>query len=193
MPDFDLPYLVYLSLFLAVIGGSYLLSQRRNIGRTLQYAGIWVLIFLGAILAVGAWDEISGIVAPQAAVSRDGDTIRVPQAPDGHFYVTLEVNGADVRFVVDTGATEIVLRPEDAERAGIDPGALIFSGRAVTANGVVETAPVTLDRVSFGPFEETRVRALVNGAPLQESLLGMGFLGRFARLEIADGELILTR
>jgi aspartyl protease family protein len=56
------------------------------------------------------------------------------------------VNGVPVRFVVDTGATDLVLSPADAERAGARYGGkLIFSGQAFTANGMVETAHVTLE------------------------------------------------
>ena len=66
--------------------------------------------------------------------------MEVPRSADGHYYLTMEVNGAPIRFVVDTGATELVLSRADAERAGIDTGGLIYSGRAFTANGMVETA-----------------------------------------------------
>ncbi|MEM9317473.1 MAG: TIGR02281 family clan AA aspartic protease [Pseudomonadota bacterium] len=193
METIDTDNLIYLSAFLVLIGGSYLLSQRRNIGQVMRHAGVWVLIFLGAILAVAAWEDISGAVTSRATVSQDGSEIRVPRSVDGHYYLTLEVNGAATRFVVDTGATDIVLTQEDAEKAGIARDSLVFAGRAQTANGVVETAPVRLESVAIGPVVDRNVRAIVNGGDLHESLLGMGYLDRFGTIMIQDGELILRR
>ncbi|MEM9754648.1 MAG: TIGR02281 family clan AA aspartic protease [Pseudomonadota bacterium] len=193
MGETDFASLIYLSLFLVVIAGSYFVSQRKNLGQSARYAAIWGLIFLGAILAVGAWTEIRGVVEGRASVAQDGSEIVVPQAPDGHFYLTLEVNGTPIRFVIDTGATDIVLSRRDAERAGLDLAALIFSGRATTANGVVETAPVRLDTVGIGPVKDEDVRAVVNGGDLRESLLGVSYLSRFGSIEIAGGTLTLRR
>ncbi len=193
MTSVDIPSLIYLGGFAVVLAGSYLVANRRNMGRVAQQAAIWVFIFLGAIIAVGVWGDIRDTVDPRQSVAQDGAEIRVPRAPDGHYYLSLEVNGAPVRFVVDTGATDVVLRQEDAARAGIDLDRLIFSGRAITANGTVETAPVRLDRIGAGALVEQNVPAVVNRSPMQESLLGMGYLSRFASLEITGGELILTR
>lgn len=185
--------LVYLALLATVIGGWLVVSQRRNLGKLAQYAAIWGFIFLGAIVAVGLWTDIRQTVAPRQSVMMEGARIEVPQAPDGHYYLTLGVNGAPVRFVVDTGASELVLSHTDAMRAGIDFDKLVFSGRAYTANGMVDTAPVTLDTVQLGPVTETDVRAVVNGTDMQDSLLGMTYLRRFDRLEISNGRMVLER
>jgi aspartyl protease family protein len=185
--------LIYLVLLAVVIGGWFLVSQRGNLGKVVQYAAIWGFIFLGAIVAVGLWTDIRQTVTPRQSVMMDGARVEVPQAVDGHFYLTLEVNGAPVRFVVDTGATDLVLSRTDAVRAGLGPDALIFSGQAFTANGMVETAPVTLDRIVLGKATDTSVRAVVNGADMRDSLLGMSYLQRFDRIEISEGRLVLER
>lgn len=189
----DIASLVYLSLFITVIAGGLILQMRHRMGEMARMAGLWVLIFLGAILAVGLWDDIRGTVSPRAEYSARDDAITIPRAPDGHYYLTLEVNGAPVEFVVDTGATSIVLAAADAERAGFDTGSLAFLGRALTANGEVRTAPVTLDQVSFGQITDRNLPASVNGGQLDRSLLGMTYLQRFESLEISGGELRLTR
>ena len=111
---------------------------------------------------------------------------------DGHFYATLDVNGAPVRFVVDTGATGIVLSRRDAEQAGFDIDALVFSGRARTANGPVQTAFVRLDTLEFAGRRDAGLRASVNGGQLDTSLLGMDYLGRFDRIEISGQTLRLV-
>jgi aspartyl protease family protein len=185
--------LVYLVLLGTVIGGWFFVSQRGNLGKVVQYAAIWGFIFIGAIVAVGLWTDIRQTVTPRQSVMMDGARVEVPQATDGHFYLTLDVNGAPIRFVVDTGATDLVLTRADAARAGIDTDGLIFSGQAFTANGMVQTAPVLLDTVALEGTADARVRAVVNGGEMQESLLGMSYLQRFERLEISGGTLVLER
>lgn len=185
--------LAYLLLLGVVIAGWHVVAHRREMGRMAQQAAIWIFIFLGAIVAAGLWSDVRDTVVPRQAVMTDGAQVVVPMAPDGHFYLTLEVNGTPVRFVVDTGATEMVLSAEDAARVGLDPGALVFSGRAFTANGMVETAPVRLATVALGPVVDEGVRAVVNSGDLGESLLGMSYLRRFDRLEIAGGQMVLER
>ena len=185
--------LIYLVLLGTVLLGWLVASNRKNLGKLAQYAAVWGFIFIGAIVAIGLWTDIRQTVAPRQSVMMEGARIEVPQAPDGHYYLTLGVNGAPVRFVVDTGASELVLSHTDAIRAGIDFDKLVFSGRAYTANGMVDTAPVTLDTVQLGPVTETDVPAVVNGTDMQDSLLGMTYLRRFDRLEISNGRMVLER
>ncbi len=193
MLDADrLANLIYLVLLGCVVGGYFFVSQRKNLGKMAQYAAIWGFIFLGAIVAVLLWQDIRGDFAPQQSVLSDG-AISVPRSPDGHFYLTLEVNGVPTRFVVDTGASDIVLTLADAAAAGIATDLLIFSGRANTANGVVETAPTRIETLTLGGIPDSNVRAVVNSGDMRESLLGMSYLSRFSRLEIAQGQLVLER
>ena len=98
-----------------------------------------------------------------------------------------------VDFIVDTGATDIVLTRSDAAKAGLDPENLHFLGRASTANGEVRTATVRLDSVSIGPHTDTNVPAVVNDGALWQSLLGMGYLQTWGSIEISGGEMRLSR
>jgi len=193
MNGLDIGNMIYLVLLGVVIGGYLLVANRHQMGKIAQQAAIWVFIFLGAIVVAGMWGDIANTVMPRQSVAQDGTQIIVPRATDGHYYVTLDLNGVPIRFVVDTGASEMVLTQADALRAGVDMSRLIFSGRAMTANGMVETAPVTLDTVTLGGVSDARVRATVNGGEMAESLLGMSYLHRFSRLEIANGKLMLER
>lgn len=104
---------------------------------------------------------------------------KVTLYPDarGHFLTIGSVNGTPVRFMVDSGASQVVLPVNDARRAGIDyvkgqPG--ITS----TANGPVAVYRLTLASVKVGELELKNVKAEVNEAPITEALLGMSFLGR---------------
>tara|TARA_R110002110_G_scaffold108443_4_gene270812 strand:+ start:403 stop:984 length:582 start_codon:yes stop_codon:yes gene_type:complete len=185
--------LIYLIVLGAVLVGWFFLQSRQNLNRNLQYAAVWGMIFVGGAAAVGLWQDISRDAQRPQMVLSDGDQIIVPKARDSHYYLTLEVNDAPVRFVVDTGATDMVLTQADARRAGIDPDSLTYLGTANTANGQVRTAYVRLDRVALAHVTDTDVGAVVNAGDMQQSLLGMGYLQRWGRIEISGGELILTR
>jgi aspartyl protease family protein len=184
------------AIYLSLLGGalllSYLLASRINIGKMLQQMGIWVLIFMGAIAVIGMWPEIQRTITPRQSVV-DGTTIVLPRARDGHYYLTLDINNVPVEFVVDTGASQVVLTQDDAKRIGLNPSSLSYLGTASTANGTVRTAAVRLDTVSLAAITDTNVRAVVNDGQMFGSLLGMTYLSNFDSITIKDGQLILSR
>ena len=182
---------LYLGLLGAVLAGYFLIANRDRLGQVAQHAALWGLIFVGVIAAVGLWSDIRDDVAPRQSYV-DG-RVELPRGPGGHYDATLEVNGTPVRFVVDTGATDVVLSHDDAERAGIDLDDLIYTGQAFTANGPVNVAGVTLEEVRLGDFVDHDVRAAVTDGDLGGSLLGMRYLERFGRITIEGNRLVLER
>ncbi|TDK47468.1 retropepsin-like aspartic protease family protein [Antarcticimicrobium luteum] len=193
MSSWDTGRLVYLGLLGAVLVVWLIVHNRQSLGRTLQQALGWALIFLAMIAVVGLWDDIRRTALPGRAAVASENRIEVPRSPDGHFYLTLLVNDAPVNFMVDTGASAVVLSARDAARAGIDTGTLAYTGRANTANGMVRTAPVRLDRIGLGPVSDRNVRAWVNQGEMDTSLLGMSYLERWGRIEIVGRSLVLER
>jgi len=183
--------LAFLGLLAAALSGWFFMQLRGQLSRSLQYIAVWALLFVGVIAAYGLWNDIRSEVTPSQALLAGGQ-IAVPQGRDGHYHLTLAVNGTPVDFIIDTGATEMVLSRADAARAGLKPDDLAFIGSAQTANGVVQTAPVRLDSVQLGDRTDRNLRAVVNGGDLDGSLLGMGYLRLFSRIEIADRQMTLT-
>ena len=167
--------------------------HRQSLGKTVQMAAAWGLIFLGGIAAVGLWDDIRRTVRPSLGVVTGDGQVEVPRAPDGHYYLTLVVNEKPIEFMVDTGASQVVLTEADARRVGLDVNNLAYTGRAMTANGEVRTAPVKLGSIELGPVLDRDVTAWVNEGELDQSLLGMAYLRRWDRIEISGRALILTR
>jgi aspartyl protease family protein len=184
--------LAYLALLLIAVGGFLLVELRERPGKTLRMAAAWGLIFLGAIALAGLWPDIRNAISPEARML-DGNRIEVPVGNDGHYHLTAQVNDVSVRFVIDTGASSIALGPRDAERVGIDLENLAYIGEARTANGIVETAPVRLDTLTIGDIRDENVPAMVLRADLEQSLMGMSYLSRFARVSIEANRLILER
>jgi aspartyl protease family protein len=183
--------LIYLSLLLAAVAGPLFLSLRKSPGKTLQQLLIWVFIFVGFIAAYGLWPDLRSALNPSAGTVRNGK-LELQVADDGHFYAELQVNGTPVTFLIDTGASDIVLSRQDAAHAGIDLASLSFWDQAETANGTVASAPVTLDSLTLGPWRDQDIAASVNGGDMRDSLLGMAYLRRF-QLATSDGRLTLSR
>ncbi len=184
--------LAYLVLLALAIGGWFIAENRANLGKTARQAAVWGLIFVGTIAAVGLWSDIRDDVLPRQSVIGDS-SIEVPRAFDGHYYLVLRLNDVPVEFIVDTGATDVVLTLKDARRVGIDIDTLVFSGVASTANGTVRTAFARIDDVRLGDIRDRGLTVSVNGGEMTGSLLGMSYLRRFEKIEIAGGRLILTR
>jgi aspartyl protease family protein len=181
----------YLAIILVALGGWVMVEFRQRMGQALRMAMAWGLIFVGVVAGYGLWSDIRHDILPIQEVAQDG-SVEVPEAPDGHYYLTLQINGTPVPFMVDTGASGMVLSDDDATRLGIDPESLMFLGEANTANGVVRTARVTLPLVELGPFRNQDFRAYVTEGALEQSLLGMDYLRQF-RMEFSTGKLILRQ
>ena len=99
---------------------------------------------------------------------------------------------ARVRFLIDTGASDIVLSPEDARRVGIDFGLLNFNHSYETANGVGKGARTTVRELDIGQSQFIDVPVSVNQAEMKNSLLGMAFLRRFKSFSFAQDRLTLN-
>lgn len=112
----------------------------------------------------------------------------IARSADGHFYAEAQVNGAYVRFMVDTGASVVALTRADAQRAGIalPPD----RARASGAGGEIEVIPITIERIALGPLEARDVRGAV-AQDLPVSLLGQSFLSRIGRVEISGDRMVL--
>jgi aspartyl protease family protein len=104
--------------------------------------------------------------------------VTLPADSRGQFVTDGMVNGAHIRFLVDTGATYVSIPASEAARLGIDyrKGQ---RGRSITANGPIDTFRLTLDSVTVGDVTILNVEAVVHQAPgLDVALLGMSFLNR---------------
>jgi len=185
--------------WIALIGASVTTYARANPKGALRNIAIWAAIFLGLVGlyafkndAAYIGQRVMGALSPTQGVAHDDGTLSFDAGPDGHFRVQAMVNGNRVTFMVDTGATDVVLTPGDARRIGIDPATLVFDQFAETANGTVSGAAIRLDSLVIGSIEMNRLPATVNGAAMSESLLGMEFLNRLHGWRVENGVLTLV-
>jgi aspartyl protease family protein len=120
----------------------------------------------------------SGPVQVASAETTPTRTARLRKESDGHYWTTAKVNGAPVRFLVDSGASVVALTTRDARRIGLDLDALPRSVQVSTANGKVMAATAMLETITIDRVEVQNVRAVVIDDGLDQSLLGMSFLNQ---------------
>jgi aspartyl protease family protein len=120
--------------------------------------------------------------------------MRIPADRNGHYASRIEVNGRTLNALIDTGATLVILRYEDARPLGVVFPGDKFDVGVRTANGTGRARRVELRSVRLGPISINQVEALVmeQGA-LGTNLLGMSFLKRLSRFEVQRGTLVLER
>ncbi len=166
--------------------------------RLLKSLGAWIAILLLLILGYGFRPELGQLsdrllatLMPQRGFGQEPGAWRVFKSADGHFYLDLRVNRAQVRFLVDTGASDIVLTRADAKKIGLQPDRLEYTRPYQTANGLTRGAPIVLDEVRLGDWSQFKLPASVNGGDAHVSLLGMAFFKRLESYEVRGNALTL--
>lgn len=169
-----------------------------------------VLYMAGAAVAVAIYaPDLASRLLTQATASRPapavmstsapkqvsyGGTTRISADRSGHYQTDVQINGRPVKALVDTGASLVVLRYEDARAMGLVYGSDRFNLGVQTANGVGHATRVKLSNVRLGSISLDDVDALVmEEGLLATNLLGMSFLQRLSRYEVRDGMLVLER
>jgi aspartyl protease family protein len=189
---------VALGMMLVTIIGSLLLRLRLRPHEALRNILAWAAI--AAVLALGytfrgdmgsAFSRVRAEFAPGYPVQLSPHEMVVTQDENGGFYVMGQVNGQTMRFLADTGASDVVLSPADAERLGVDVRSLKFTDPAETANGVGRGASFKASSLSVGPLRFEDVPMQINQAPMSTSLLGMAFFRRLDSFQVKDGTLYM--
>ena len=169
-----------------------------------------IVLIAAAVMVVGGYvarvadREVSAPQAPHAAAvqpaapapeaSDYGRSLTLDANRQGHFRAQARVNGSSVGFMVDTGASLVVLRASSAAEVGIHPMPADYTATVSTANGTIKAAPARLDRVEIGNITVSDVSALVlPDEVLAENLLGVSFLSRLKRYAVADGHMVLEQ
>lgn len=141
----------------------------------------------------GQTSQTAPVTAPTAASQPElGNglaAVTLNRAFDSHFYADAQVNGATVHFMIDTGATSLVLTKADAQRAGVGTGDYTASGIGV--GGEIRLMPVNIDRVAIGPLSASNVPAMVAEDGLTISLMGQSYLSRVGTVTISGDKMVL--
>lgn len=194
---------VFMGIWATLIGAA-VIPRKGGLGAAARNAVIWIgiilLLMTGYIYRYDLQDLGSRMTAglipgsPVSSQSANGrQQIMLIRSNSGHFEAKALVNGQDITFLIDTGASSVVLTHEDAIAVGIQTENLSYSVPVSTANGVTTTARASVKTLDIGDLHRDRVPVLVaREGDLDASLLGMSYLETLWGFEIRGDRLILT-
>ena len=200
--NYDFGRLVWLGILVAVIGAG-LLQSGGSLGTIGRNLGAWAIIALVLVAGYQYRYELQDIASrvtaglvpgsPLALGVEDGRaTVTLDKGDGGHFQARILVNGKPVNTIVDTGATTTVLTAEDARAAGINPEGLNYTVRVSTANGTASAAAVRTNELALGSIVRRDMPVLVaSPGALEQSLLGMNFIGSLSGFDMRGDRMIL--
>lgn len=182
---------------LAGIAGSLLIRAFPALGRLLRAGSTLILaaILVLIVVQLSRFDSRFGLALPEAGLPRQevsGGETRIPMARDGHFWIDALVNGAPVRFMVDTGATLTAVSQSTAKAAGLEPRSGGLPVRLTTANGTVSAELTSIGEIRFGNVRAEGLDAVIapNLGPM--NVIGMNFLSRLQGWRVEGRTLILV-
>jgi aspartyl protease family protein len=187
----EAPRVLYLVLCMVLVASS-LIGMRLPMAKAAKMVFAWVAIF-GVFFMIFAFrGEFSALgqrlrAEATGAPLHDGAEIRIPMADDGHFWVSGQVNEAEVRFLVDSGASTTTISQEAARTAGVL--ARDF-GYISTANGTAQVGRGYADRLKIGSIERLEFPLLINPND-DTSVLGMNFLSSLDGWRVERNYLVL--
>ncbi|RYG13476.1 MAG: TIGR02281 family clan AA aspartic protease [Burkholderiales bacterium] len=144
---------------------------------SIRFGHFYVLLFWALVMGV-VWLAMERFMEPKKAVVTAQGELVIPRHRDGHFYVEGTVNGKPLRFMVDTGATGVVVSEVFAQAAALPRGEPTMFN---TANGALAGRTVRGMAVTAGPFSvsPTSVGVGLVGGKSDVGLLGQSFLSKF--------------
>jgi len=190
------PYLVRSVIIATIFGGAAAYWSRSSLLRIAKVAGVWAVIIVGVsgfyLAQSNFGDRFMNSLDPSGVTTTD-EGLLVHRSQDGHFWLRAKINGTSILMMVDTGASNVVLSPDDADAAGFPASSLVFDSHAETANGSVRFARVRASRFEIGSHVFYDIPVTVNGAEMKGSLLGLSVLDRFVSVEFRGDQMLLRR
>ena len=171
------------------------MTRREPAAKLITMALAWIAIF-GAGFVLFTFRDNLGWVAQRLRAEAvgtpvsEGTETRIPMAIDGHFWIDAQLNGHDVKFLVDSGATTTTIDRNTAQRTGID----VSRGRdqyVRTGNGVIRVASGRADELTVGQIRRRDV-ALEIADNDDLNVLGMNYLSTLRRWGVEGRWLVLV-
>ncbi|MBN8511916.1 MAG: TIGR02281 family clan AA aspartic protease [Rickettsiales bacterium] len=193
-------YLSAASLLIFLLFLIFFYSRNKTSGASFTNVMIWFLV-LGVLVIVYAFrfeldsfkNRILSVLIPSYSWSNTAGQLMIARSADGHFYVdVLTDSNSKIRFLIDTGASDVALTEEAAILFGFNPKSLRYSQKYNTANGISYAAPVRIEKLRIGKKEFEDVAAHVTSGALDIPLLGMSLIGKFRDFKITNDTLILS-
>ncbi len=185
---------VYILMAMMLVLGA-LISRREPAAKLFTMALAWVAIFAAGFVLFTFRDNLGWVAQRLRAEAvgtpvEQGQETRIPMAIDGHFWVNAKINGRDVKFLVDSGATTTTIDRGTARDAGVE----VSSRRdqfVRTGNGVIRVASGRAGELTVGGITRHDV-ALEIADNDDLNVLGMNYLSTLSRWSVEGRWLVLV-
>jgi aspartyl protease family protein len=185
---------VYIVMAMMLVLGS-LMARREPAAKMVTMALTWILIFAAGFVLFTFRDDFGWVAERLKAEAvgtpvEQGKETRIPMAIDGHFWVNAKLNGKDVKFLVDSGATMTTVDRDTANVARLDvsPRADEF---VRTGNGVIRVRSARADELVIGGITRKDVGMQVADND-DLNVLGMNYLSSLSRWGVEGRWLVLV-
>jgi aspartyl protease family protein len=185
---------VYILMAMMLVLGA-LMTRREPAAKLVKMALAWVVIFAAGFVLFTFRDDFGYLAERLKAEAigtpvTEGRVTRIPMAIDGHFWVHAKLNGENIRFLVDSGATMTTIDRQTARDAGVkvSPRADEF---VRTGNGIIRVARGRADELTVGDIVRKDVGLQVADND-DLNVLGMNYLSTLSRWGVEGRWLILV-
>lgn len=158
----------------------------------------WIIIIISCTFLYGQKDKISdlkneflALIFPEKGYYKN-NIAEYYVSNNGHFVIATTVNNQQINFLLDTGASSIVLTRNDAIKANIDVDSLKYDIPISTANGTSYIAYAIIQKLQVANKVFNNLPVAVTKSGLDQSLLGMSFLKRVSSYSINDNKLTIS-
>jgi aspartyl protease family protein len=187
---------VIILIVLLIMGFS---SKELPLKKFFEYVGLWIIIALVALVSYSyrfeffeAKDRVLSDLFPSKAINKNHQQLTINVSQDGHYYLNVKIKNFPVRFMIDTGASEVVIDKNLAIKLGYDLKNINYNKVFQTANGEAYGASIYFDEVDVSGIKFYNIQGSITDSRLATPLLGMTFLQKFYKYEFYRDKLILT-
>ncbi len=170
--------LIYSLTILVMLSLSFFARNSNNKMNKIKDLLLWLLIIFVIAIFYNNKNLFNNFV-PYMATEKDNGVIEIKSSNDNHFYIMLNINNANILFLIDTGATSTTITERDAKRIGLDTNNLNYNIPVSTANGTSYIAKINKDvDVKLKNININSLDVFVSKDLSGNSLLGMNFLNK---------------
>lgn len=188
----DTFHAVYLITLLLMVSSGVIHLIRNKPSETIRNLIIWGLIFVAIIIAYSFRHQFKSELLPSNGIENNSDnSVSFRSSNDNHFYINTIINGENIKFMVDTGASDVTITPSIARKIGIDVDSLQYNKVYSTANGKVQGASIIIDKMEISGINFYNIKASVNKVEMSAPLLGMSFMNKLSKYEVHQDTLTI--
>lgn len=184
--------LIYQVILIGFLGMSLFIGTKSDKSLKIKQLFIWIAIIIVGVLIYNNRQKFTKFIPYVAKSSTEENAFEIEKSSDGHFYLMLNIDGTNVLFMIDTGASYTTLTLKDAKRVGVNVDNLKYRVPVNTAKGMTFNAQSKVGYVKInGIIIKDNLQIFVSRELEGNSLLGMNFLKELRSYRVEQDKMIL--